>query len=342
MSGCSKTLEIGQNASTLKLWDVATGQCLRTFEGQGEMVTSVCLSANGQVAMSVRWDDPLLRLWDVTTGHCLRTLEGHRRNSAVTSVCLSEDGRFALSASNDTTSKLWDAATGKCLRTFEGHTSSVNSVCLSMDGRFALSGSGFTRSGAKWSTETSLKLWEVATGRCLHTFEGHTTDVTSVCLSADGHFALSGSYDKTLKLWEVATGRCLRTFEGHTNDVKSVCLSADGRFALSGSNDKTLKLWFLDWELEENQPADWSEEARPYLSLFLSAHTPYAGQLPEGREPTDEEITRALTRQGRPRWSEDDFKGLLYTLGCAGYGWLRPDGVGRELERMAAAWRDSA
>jgi hypothetical protein len=27
-------------------------------------------------------------------------------------------------------------------------------------------------------------------------------------------------------------------------------------------------------------------------------------------------------------------------LGCTGYGWLRPDGVRRELEKMAAAWHE--
>src|SRR5208283_4517673 len=70
--------------------------------------------------------------------------------------------------------------------------------------------------------------------------------VQSVCLSADGRYALSGSMDHTLKLWEVESGRCLRTFEGHTGRVYSVCLSADGRYALSGSEHKTLKLWEVE------------------------------------------------------------------------------------------------
>jgi hypothetical protein len=205
----------------------------------------------------------------------------------------------------------------------------VNSVSLSGDGRFALSG----------SRDNTLKLWEVATGKCLRTFEGHTSSVNSVSLSGDGRFALSGSRDNTLKLWEVATGQCLRTFEGHTHWVTSVSLSGDGCFALSGSEDKTLKLWFLDWELGDHDPADWNEGARPYLVLFLSAHTPYAAALPTGREPNEQELTLALTRCGKPTWTEDDFRCLLDRLGCAGYGWLRPEGVRRELDKMAASWQ---
>ena len=88
-------------------------------------------------------------------------------------------------------------------------------------------------------------------------------------------------------------------------------------------------------ELEEKEPADWDESARPHLENFLTLHTPYAGTLPQSREPTEEEIALALTRRGKPTWMEEDFKGLLTTLGCAGYGWLRPEGLRRELERMA-------
>ena len=121
--------------------------------------------------------------------------------------------------------------------------------------------------------------------------------------------------------------------------VTSVFLSADGRYALSGSEDKTIRLWTLDWELEDNEPADWDDEARPYLEVFLAQQTPYAASLPPDRQPTEEEIALALTRRGRPAWTEDDFQRLLDTLGCAGFGWLRPEGVRRELEKMAADWQ---
>ncbi len=49
----------------------------------------------------------------------------------------------------------------------------------------------------------TIQLWEVASGQCLRTFQGHTNTVTSVCLSADGSFALSGSNDQALRLWEL-------------------------------------------------------------------------------------------------------------------------------------------
>jgi WD40 repeat protein/pSer/pThr/pTyr-binding forkhead associated (FHA) protein len=334
LSADSRFALSGSNDNTLKLWEVDTGRCLRTFAGHTNYVTSVCLSADSRFALSGSWDKSL-KLWEVATGRCLRTFEGH--TDYVGSVCLSGDNRFALSGGGniffpfDKTLKLWEVATGRCLRTFAGHISAVLSVCLSGDNRFALSGGGHTYNGH----DKTLKLWEVATGRCLRTFEGHTDSVKSVCLSADSRFALSGSTDRTMKLWEVETGRCLRTFEGHTDEVSSVCLSTDSRFALSASKDKTLKLWVLDWELEDQPLADWDKRAQPYLENFLTLHTPYAATLPENRDPIEEEITLALTRRGTPTCTEEDFKKLLYTLGCAGYGWLRPEGVRQQLKAIA-------
>jgi WD40 repeat protein/serine/threonine protein kinase len=354
----------GSNRSRrIKLWEVASGQCLRTIEDPTSSLSSVTLSNDGKYALSGGFET--LNLWEVASGRFLRTFKGH--TSTVSSARFSEDGNYVLSGSSDKTLKLWESTTGRCLRTFEGHSESVNSVILNANGKYVLSGSG-DMSVKLWDVNTgqclvtfkghvgevtsisqsadgnylltgsqdaSLRLWEVASGRCMRTFEGHSGSVSSISLSLNAAFGLSGSSDQTTKIWEMASGRCLRTFEGHTSGVNSVGLSAQGKFALTGAGDRTVRVWILDWELESRQPVDWDEGARNYLQTFLIQQTPYAGSLPDDREPTDEEITMALTRQGKARWSESDFQRLLYTLGCAGYGWLRPEGVRRELEKMA-------
>jgi len=69
-------------------------------------------------------------------------------------------------------------------------------------------------------------------------------------------------------------------------------------------------------------------------------HTPYAAQLPACGKPSEECVALALTRRGRPNWNEQDFRQLLDALSFAGYGFLRADGVQRQLEKMAACWQD--
>jgi WD40 repeat protein/serine/threonine protein kinase len=308
----------GSRDKILHLWEVSSGKCLRSFEGHTSWVNSVALSGDGRWALSGSMD-ATLHLWELNSGKCLRKLGGHRLS--VGSVALSADGNWALSGSNDKTLRLWDVNSGKCLRTFQGHAGSVYSVALSADGDWALSG----------SSDKTLRLWEVSTGKCLRVFEGHADGVTSVALSADSSWALSGSRDKTVRLWEVSSGKCLRTFEGHQSPVQSVALSRDGCWALSGSWDKTVRLWKLEWDYEFPEQKDWDEGARPHLVNFLTLHTPYVS--------TDPNHAEFLVRRGRPSWDDNDKLRLLQTLQYVGYGWLRPEGVKRELEKMTAEWQ---
>ena len=211
--------------------------------------------------------------------------------------------------------RLWDAASGQSLRLFEGHHFWVNSVCFSADGRGALSG----------SSDKLVKLWDLALGRCRQTFEGHTGEIASVCLSDDGRFAVSGAEDSTVKLWDVQTGQCVRTLEGHRYKVTSVCMSRDSRFLLSSSEDRTIKLWMLDWNLDDARPDEWHGGARPYFEAFLTLCTPLTPST--------------LTQEGKPAVKEKDLTELLFALGCANYGWLRPDEVRLELKKRFAAWK---
>ncbi len=217
--------------NTLVLWDVNTGQPLRTFaSGQTLNIFGVAFSPDGTRVLSSSADNPII-LWDVASGEIIRIFTGHTLRPD--NVVFSPDGQTALSASRDGTLILWDVTDRQTIQSFMGHTSRVHSLQYSLDGTMALSG----------AADDTLILWDVDSGEPIRTFTGHQGDVLSVDFSPTGTKVLSGSLDDTLILWDVSSGEAIQAFTGHTDDVTSVKFSPNGETALSGSADDTLILW---------------------------------------------------------------------------------------------------
>jgi WD40 repeat protein len=94
---------------------------------------------------------------------------------------------------------------------------------------------------ASGSDDSTIRLWDPASGACERVFEGHQGSVLALAVLGDGRLA-SGSRDKTIRLWDPASGACERVFEGHQNSVMALAVLGDGRLA-SASLDNTIRLW---------------------------------------------------------------------------------------------------
>nr|MDO8110933.1 TIR domain-containing protein [Candidatus Sigynarchaeota archaeon] len=224
------TIVSGSRDKTLKLWNILTGQEIRTLEGHSYGVYSCAFSPDGTTIVSAS-DDAKLKLWNARTGEKISTLVGH--SSLVWACAFSRDGTEIVSASSDHTLKLWDARTGKELRTLGGHSSGVTACAFSPDGTTIVSG----------SEDKTLKLWNARTGEEMRSLKGHSAWVHACAFSPDGTTIVSGSSDKTLILWDALTGKAQRTLAGHSDKVWACAFSPDGATIVSASWDKTLRLW---------------------------------------------------------------------------------------------------
>lgn len=67
---------------------------------------------------------------------------------------------------------------------------------------------------ASGSCDRTVRLWDVAAGRCLRVLAGHADWVRTVAFSPDGRWLASGSHDETIRIWEVQTGKLVRLLRG--------------------------------------------------------------------------------------------------------------------------------
>ncbi|MEM9701513.1 MAG: hypothetical protein AAF907_03605 [Planctomycetota bacterium] len=228
---------------SLRIWNLATGKCTDSFQHPGsEYLKTVTILPNGSDFIVGGSGD--LTVWSLRSQRLVRTIQGHK--GSVYSIELSKDGRLALSGGRDGKIHVWDISAGKSLRTFKsdaweeantgGQPRIIAKVAVTPNGKRAVS--------SLWGPGT-LKLWDVATGTCLQTMEGHESDVPALAITPDGRKLVSGSNDETLKIWDLQSGRCVQTLVGHQGCIFTVIVTPDGRWIVSGSDDNTLKVWDL-------------------------------------------------------------------------------------------------
>ena len=185
----SQKVASGSWDSTIKIWDVNTGELLQTLSGHSQMVSALAISPDGRILASGS-KDSTVKLWNLETGELIQTLEGH--SLAILSIAMSLDGTILATGSADGTIGLWQLNTGQPIRRFQGHTDGVWSVDMSEDGQTLVSGS--------W--DKTVKLWNINSGELKSTLTGHPSYVNAVTISADGNTIVSGGWDAQVKIWQ--------------------------------------------------------------------------------------------------------------------------------------------
>ena len=185
---------------SLRYWDLDDHRLILHLKLTPSPAMSVALSPGGTQVLS-GGSDHVMRLLNLETGEEVRTYAGHP--NTVWDVAFSPDGKRALSGCSDGNARLWDLKSGEILRTLETNPKGrAWTVAFTRDGKQAVTGGGNTFEKSD-GPASSLRLWDLSTGKPIRQFEGHTKDVRHVAISPDGKQLLSASFDGTMRLWEM-------------------------------------------------------------------------------------------------------------------------------------------
>lgn len=130
-----KTLAIGYNNGSVKLWNTETQQEIVTLTGHSDDINTIAFSPDGNTLATGSYDETV-KLWNLKTQQNITTFHGYL--SGVTSVVFSPDGKTLAIGYNDGTIKLRNLDTKRVIATLNGG----NRVRFSPDGKTLFGESG--------------------------------------------------------------------------------------------------------------------------------------------------------------------------------------------------------
>ena len=291
---------------TVRLWNTASGEEIRRFEGHTQWVLSAAFApppgpglpetrivTAGQDGTAIVWNiDRPLEPGEPFTGH----------KGPVYAATFSPDGKYVVSAGADRRVLLWDPAdvvpfdfeavgTKKPraetkyvvlggVDNPEAHDAAVRSVGFSPDGKLIVSA----------GNDNTIKIWNAESRKLEKTLRGHAGWIRACVFTPDGASLVSGSHDRRLMIWnfrDYAEERALgnRVLQGHSDAVLHAEFSPDDKRIVTAGRDHTARLW----SVADLQSQKEFAEGHSFLvsqAAFVPTPPALAAAYPKGRIAT--------------------------------------------------------
>lgn len=213
-SRTNKYLVSGSKDYSARVWNIDTPDRSKVFFIHSGPVTAAFLDAGSKYIITASTD-----------GDIRSTLIMDQKKSKVTNVgapindlALSRDNKHYFVAFKGGIKRIDVVGKAEPI-VYSGHADEVNALELSPDGLFLASG----------SSDKTIQIWDLSTGKSVRKLQGFEWKVTSIKYSADGKYVVGGCNNGVAKLFETETGKFLYDYNAMGRNISDVAISRDGR-----------------------------------------------------------------------------------------------------------------
>ena len=234
------TLATGGDDQMVHTWDVETGAPIDRLQGQGANPTVLAYLSDSRL-LSGAANKTAVVYSTAIEWTLARTIgnpdTGDQFLDRVTALDFSADGKTLATGGGEPSRsgeiKFWAVDTGALKSALKDpHSDTVFGLEFSPDGAQI----------ASCGADRFVKIHNIADGKFVRSFEGHTHHVLGVSWRADGRVLASCGADMAIKVWDVRTGDQQRTIQGFGKEVTSIRFVADTDNVVASSGDKTVQL----------------------------------------------------------------------------------------------------
>jgi len=260
-----------------KLWHVEEAKLLKVMQGHRQDIIGVCgvKSRLGSTRFFSAADR--VRCWDPLTGACVATFGSGTYYCVLATrshvFCCHSSGAIEKYAFGEDLEAQAQMVQGQVVQEYtnatpvqklQSHTGGCMGLDINEEENILVSA----------SLDQMAKVWNLATGECVHTLRGHTNQLRDVVIWVEQPHAFllkrttggvagegeedssgegagvggqkrihvfSAARDNTIQHWDAATGTHVRTLKGHTDAVRALVIVNSTIF--SSSSDHTVRQW---------------------------------------------------------------------------------------------------
>ena len=269
-------LASGSDDKTIKLWQITTGELIRTLAGNTYSVSCLAILPENLLA-SGEFYQILVKIWNPETGELIRKLSYFGNNLFSLAVLPETNYLAAGIQSYDETILIWNYLEGQIVKKLAGHKLYTRSITCLPDGLIATGAGDRDKadSGSIYITEIengkllasldkkkhhtyvyslaalpnnliasgswNICIWDMTTGDLARKIE---TNGYNFSLAALSNGLLASGINKEIHIYDTNTGDLITKLTDHDGNVCSLAVLQDDSLAIiSGSEDSTIRIW---------------------------------------------------------------------------------------------------